>query len=92
MHKALCPIAHVKVERRNIWVLKKANIVRTKAREMDFILVQTIVQSDDFLLSHKHTWQTKHAERVFSRSFKSDYVMAKLKKKVEIIIWKFASF
>lgn len=40
--KALCPISHVKVERRNIWVLKKANIVRTKAREMDFILVQLL--------------------------------------------------
>lgn len=33
---------------------------------MDFILVQTIVQSYDFLLSHKHTWQTKHANKVSS--------------------------
>lgn len=30
---------------------------------MDFILVQTLIQSYNFLLSHKHTWQSKYAER-----------------------------
>lgn len=56
---------------------------------MGFILVQTIVQSYDFLLSHKHTWQTKHAERdSFSPSLPQMYlhIMAKFKKKLEIII------
>lgn len=56
---------------------------------MGFILVQTIVQSYDFLLSNKHTWQTKHAERdPFSPSLPQMnlHIMEKLKKKLEIII------